>query len=45
MFLKELKEWESPDVESRDEPAQSSHAPRQLLDIMEALGWLDFSDS
>jgi hypothetical protein len=27
MFLEELREWESPDAETRDEPAQGSHAP------------------
>jgi hypothetical protein len=45
MFLKELKERESPDAESRDKPAQSDHASRQLLHVMEALGWLYFGDS
>jgi hypothetical protein len=45
MFLKELKEWESLDAESQYEPAQGGHAPRQLLDIMETLGRLHFSDS
>jgi hypothetical protein len=38
LFLEELKQWESPDVELRDESAQGSHTYRQLLDIMEALG-------
>jgi hypothetical protein len=37
MFLKELKEWESLDAESQDS--------RHLLDIMQTLGWLHFSDS
>jgi hypothetical protein len=45
LFLEELKEWESPDAESRYESAQGSHASRQLLDIMEALGWLHLGDS
>jgi hypothetical protein len=45
MFLEEIKERESPDDESRDEPAQGGHAPRQLLYIMEPLGQLHFSDS
>jgi hypothetical protein len=45
MFLEELKEGESPDVESRDEPSQGSHAPRQLMYVMEDLGWLYFGDS
>jgi hypothetical protein len=40
MFLEELKEWESPDAESRDESAQGSHTSYHLLDIMEALGQL-----
>jgi hypothetical protein len=42
MFLKELKERESPDTESRDKPAQGGHASRQLLHVMEALGRLHF---
>jgi hypothetical protein len=37
LFLEELKERESPDVKSRDKPAKSGHASRQLLHIMEAL--------
>jgi hypothetical protein len=45
LFLEELKEREPPDAESRDEPAQGDHASRQLLYIMEALGWLHLSDS
>jgi hypothetical protein len=45
MFFMTLKERESPDSKSRDESAQGSHAPRQLLDIMEAQGRLHFSDS
>jgi hypothetical protein len=38
LFLDELKEMESPDAESRDEPTQGGHTPHQLLYIMEALG-------
>jgi hypothetical protein len=45
MFLEELKERESPDAESRDEPAQGGHTPCQLLYVMEVLGRLHFSDS
>jgi hypothetical protein len=45
MFFEELKERESPEAESRDELTQGDHAPRQLLYIMEALGWLHFGDS
>jgi hypothetical protein len=45
MFLDELKERESPDAKSQDGHSQNSHAPCQLLDIMEVLGWLHFSDS
>jgi hypothetical protein len=45
LFLEEFKKRESPDVESRDEPTQSSHTPRQLLDIMEALVQLHVSNS
>jgi hypothetical protein len=45
MFLEELKERESRDVESRDKRAQSGHASRQLLHIMETLEWLHFGDS
>jgi hypothetical protein len=44
LFLEELKEWESPDAESQDKPAQGIHAPRQLLNIMEALSQLHLSD-
>jgi hypothetical protein len=44
MFLEECKERESPDVESRDEPAQSGHASHQFLHIMEALKQLHFGD-
>jgi hypothetical protein len=44
-FLEDLKEWESPDAKSRDESAQGSHISRQLLDIMEALGWLHLAHS
>jgi hypothetical protein len=45
LLLEEFKEWESPDAESRDEPALVSHAPHQLLDIMEVLSWLNLGDS
>jgi hypothetical protein len=45
LFLEELKERESPDAESRDEPAQGGHAPHQHLHIMEAFGRLHFGDS
>jgi hypothetical protein len=45
LFFKELKKWESPDTESRDESAQGSHTSHQLLDIMEALGRLHLGDS
>jgi hypothetical protein len=45
MFLEELKERESPDAKSRDEPSQSGHASHQLLHIMEPLGQLHFGDS
>jgi hypothetical protein len=45
LFLEELKERESPDVESQDEPAQGDHISRQLLDIIEALGQHHFCDS
>jgi hypothetical protein len=38
IFLEEVKERESPDTESQDEPAQGGHASRQLLHVMEALG-------
>jgi hypothetical protein len=44
MFLEELKEWESPNAESRDKSAQGIHAPRQLLNIKEALSQLHLSD-
>jgi hypothetical protein len=44
MFLEELKQWESPNADSRDEFAQGSHTSYQLLDIMEALGWLHLGD-
>jgi hypothetical protein len=44
LFFEELEERESPDTEMLDSPAQGSHAPRQLLDIMEALGRLHLSD-
>jgi hypothetical protein len=40
LFLEELKEWESPDAESRDEPAQGSHTPHQLLEIMEVCSFI-----
>jgi hypothetical protein len=42
LFLEELKEWEPPDAELRDEIAQGSHTPRQLLDIIKTLGRLHF---
>jgi hypothetical protein len=45
LFLEELKERESPNVKSRDKPAQSGHASHQLLHIMEALRQLHFGDS
>jgi hypothetical protein len=45
LFLEKLEERESPDAKSRDEPTQGSRAPRQLLDIMEALGRLHLGDS
>jgi hypothetical protein len=45
LFLKELKEWESPGAESQDESAQDSHISRRPLDIMEAPGRLHLSDS
>jgi hypothetical protein len=45
MFLEELKERESPDAESWDEPAQSVHTSCQLLHIMVAFGRLHFSAS
>jgi hypothetical protein len=45
MFLYELEKRESPDAESRDEPAQGRHASHQLLDIVKALGRLDVGDS
>jgi hypothetical protein len=45
LFIEELKERESPDAESRDKPAQRSHASRQLLHVMEALGRLHVSNS
>jgi hypothetical protein len=45
LLSEELKERESLDAESQDEPTQGGHGPRQLLDIMEALGQLHFSDS
>jgi hypothetical protein len=38
LFLEELEEWESLDVESRDDPSQSSHTSCQLLDIWRLLG-------
>jgi hypothetical protein len=44
LFLEELKERESPNAESRDEPAQGGHAPHQLLHVMEAFGRLHFGD-
>jgi hypothetical protein len=44
LFLEELKQRESPDAESLDKPAQSGHASRQLLHVMEALGQLHFGD-
>jgi hypothetical protein len=40
LFFEELKKWESPYAEWRDESAQGSHTSHQILDIMEALGWL-----
>jgi hypothetical protein len=45
LILEELQETESPDAQSRDKLAQSGHASRQLLYIMEALGRLHFGDS
>jgi hypothetical protein len=45
MFLKELKERESPDAESQDEPPQGGYAPHQLLYVMETLRRLHFGDS
>jgi hypothetical protein len=45
MFLEELKERESTDAESRDEPPQGAHAPRRLLHIMEALKRLHLCDT
>jgi hypothetical protein len=45
LFFEELKKWESPDAESRNESSQGSHTSRQLLYIMEALGWLHLGDS
>jgi hypothetical protein len=45
LLLEELKEWESLDAKSREEPAQGSHVPRQLLYIMDAFGQLHFDDS
>jgi hypothetical protein len=45
LFLEELKKWESPDAELRDELAQGSDAPHQLLDFMKALGRLHLGDS
>jgi hypothetical protein len=45
LFLEGLKERESPEAESRDEPAQGSHEPRQIVDVMEAIGHLHFHDS
>jgi hypothetical protein len=38
LLLEELKERESPDAESRDEPAQGGHASLQLLHVTEVLG-------
>jgi hypothetical protein len=37
LFFDELKKWESPNAELRDESAQGSQTSYQLLDIMEAL--------
>jgi hypothetical protein len=37
MFLEEHKELESSNVESRDDPTQGSHTPRQIMNIIEAL--------
>jgi hypothetical protein len=45
LFFEEFKEREPDEAESRDEFAQGSHTPRQLLDIMETLGWHHFHDS
>jgi hypothetical protein len=45
LFFEEFEEWEPPDTEALDEPAQGSHTSHQLLDIMETLGWLYFGDS
>jgi hypothetical protein len=45
LFLEELKERESLEAESRDEPTQGSHAPCQLLDVVEAIMRLHFHDS
>jgi hypothetical protein len=45
MFLKELKEWESPDALSPDESTQGRHTSCQLLHIMEALRQLHLGDS
>jgi hypothetical protein len=38
LFFEELKKWESPDAELRDESAQGSQTAYQLLDIIGALG-------
>jgi hypothetical protein len=45
LVFEELEKWEPPDAESRDESAQGSHTSHQLLDIMDALGWLHLGDS
>jgi hypothetical protein len=45
LFFEDLKEWESPDAESQNEPTEGSHEPHQLLDIMKALGRLHLGDS
>jgi hypothetical protein len=45
LFLEELKEWDTPNTELRDEAAQLSRAPRQLLDIVEALERIHLGDS
>jgi hypothetical protein len=45
LFLKELKERESPNAESRYKPALTGNASHQFLHIMEALGRLYFGDS
>jgi hypothetical protein len=45
LYLEEFEEREPPNAESWDEPTQGSHTTRQLMDIMETLGWLHFGDS